>query len=193
MTIQLHTIADHAAYQLNLYNLLVKVEDKRYGAYVIANLKTGVLEPHIGVGFKITEDPALREVILAFGINPTRDGLTTAQQAKEIYYRDLIRQKVKGSFANDAALQSALDQIMYNRSIDTVYNGTTFNRQPTFRFNQNDNDAQLKDAFNEVILEYEGRVDNWLGGDADSYETIMFGPGITPKNDASIDRYRRAA
>ena len=55
MTIQLHTIVDHADYRLKLYNLLVKVEFLVRTAYLVPNLTTGILEPHIGIGFLITK------------------------------------------------------------------------------------------------------------------------------------------
>ena len=64
---------------------------------------------------------------------------------------------------------------MYDRSIDPIYNGTAFTRQSRFVFDPSNNDAQVKEAYNEIIGEYEQRVSNWFGSavfDTDSSERI---------------------
>ena len=174
MTIQLHTIVDHADYRLKLYNLLVKVEFLVRTAYLVPNHTTKILEPHIGIGFLITKNPGLTAVIRAFGINPNNDALTPIQRARESYYADLITQTVQESFANKGALQQALNAIMDARFKENSVYGD-FVRQEKFEFNPANDDAQVKGAYNEIIGIYELRVRNWFGSaafDTDSNERI---------------------
>ncbi len=166
--IQFNEIMDLTAYQQQLFTFLKNVEGVEYPVYLDSS---ATKNPTIGIGFNLRDDFVLINVLKAFGLDPTRGGLAAAEQAREQYYADRVRDIVALSYATAGAYQTALDQIMYDRSIDPVLSSLGA-RQPTFTFSTIDSDAQLKQAFDLIISKYEERVNDWLVGIPNSSERL---------------------
>lgn len=131
MAIEWKQILDSTLYYQLLYDALKKFESVNPIPHLVKEV------PHIGLGFNITENPARDAVILALGINPFSPELNETQAAREDHYANLIRTALdptKSTYSTNDALQSALDGIMRARSIDSVYEGSTFSRPDTFQF-----------------------------------------------------------
>jgi hypothetical protein len=126
--------------------------------------------PTIGIGFNLR---AYMDVVArVFGVDPNdlinRDAAT---RERDSYYLGLLREAANRSYANDAALQAALDEIMVLRADDPFVNLP--NKPRTFQFDGT-TDPRIRQAFDVIVKTIEDQIDLWLPGliPADSHERM---------------------
>lgn len=171
--ISYNEIQDPTEYNNYLYNFLAVVEGLRYDAY---SDPKGI--PSNGVGFNLRDEFVLSQVLIVFGVQPSKFAVGTVERQQEEYYVSLIRQAAAQTYntgtqaERDAAVQRALDEVMELRAADPFLDSIA-NRRTTFDFTDADgnySEELVRQAYDLVISEYEKRVNNWLGS---ANETIV--------------------
>jgi Ca2+-binding RTX toxin-like protein len=143
-------------YSQERYNFLKDVEGYRDRVYVVPgeNIAT------IGVGINLNaSDANLNAVLQALGFDLNGTQLSGDAWTAEQYYIQQIRSAVAATYANNSAVQTALDAIMQNRAADSRFS-SSFNRRTIFRFND---ETESKNAFDAIIPRYEARLNSKLG------------------------------
>lgn len=161
-------INDEQIYQQLRYDLLVDVEESGDPKELPYSDPVGI--PTIGVGFNLRE-PEVRDAILdSFGFNTVNPS-----QAEHGYITQIEtaagQTYLTGTQAErNAAVQEALNTIMYNRSIDpeiTVPEGET--KRPAFEFND---ETEIRSVFDALIGGYENNINEWIPGIPNSEERV---------------------
>lgn len=161
-----HEIIDPAIYSARRFTELSASE----GTKPLPYLDTKGI-PSVGIGFNLRAGTVRTAVFQAMGINaqdPRLAGNAAAQVAEQGYINQLTA-AVQATYANDAALQQALNNILIARSIDPLLAGqayiasrNSFEMQP----------QEIRTTFDQIIPDYENLVDQWVPGIPTSNERL---------------------
>ncbi|MDI6728498.1 MAG: calcium-binding protein [Thermodesulfovibrionales bacterium] len=142
-------------YAQERYDFLKAVEGRELRVY-----RDSIGIPTIGVGINLNASPDnLNAVLQQLGFDLNGTQLSGNAWTAEQYYIQQIRNAVATTYAEDSAVQTALDTIMRNRAADSRYS-SSFSRRTIFQFND---ETESKNAFDTIITGYEARVDSKLG------------------------------
>jgi len=141
-------------YAQERYDFLKGVEGRELRVY-----RDSIGIPTIGVGINLQESANLNAVLQQLGFDLNGTQLSGNAWTAEQYYIQQIRSAVGNTYADNNAVQTALDTIMRNRAADSRYSAS-FNRRTIFQF---DNETESKNAFDAIIPRYEDRVNSKLG------------------------------
>ena len=110
-------------------------------------------------------------VARVFGVNPNDNTHDATTRKRDSYYLVLLRAAANRSYANNTALQAALDEVMRLRADDPFVN--VANKPRTFAFSGT-TDPKIRQVFDEIVERYENQVNLWLPGliPADSNERV---------------------
>ena len=156
--IRLHTITGYAD---ALYSFLMNLE--------CLDKVNGDLKPYydskklvtIGIGFNVEGNPlALNIVLKAFGIDPSRTGLSAEAIAAENEYLSKINAEITKNYADDLTLQQALNAIMAQRAADSRLSALPSSAKRT-EFNFADGN-EIRAAYDQLIPHYEQIVTDWM-------------------------------
>ena len=119
MAIASHTLAPADYIDLR-YNSLRKIEGYTY----LPTFVQGV--PHIGIGFNLQDEDVFNAVLKVLGVDPTRPNLSDVEIQKENTWISLLRQAMFTPFSDSSSLQSGLNTIMLDRTLDFADGRQTF-------------------------------------------------------------------
>ncbi|WP_310599361.1 calcium-binding protein, partial [Desulfobulbus sp.] len=140
------------AYKALRYQVLVNVEESGDPSETPYRDSKGI--PTIGIGFNLRTRSVRIEVLRELGL------MVTDPSPAERQYLNEIEAIVNTNYASNAALRTALNNVMSRRFNDV--NIPTENRtHATFEFA---NDGEIRKVFDTLIEEYENQVDSRLAG-----------------------------
>jgi hypothetical protein len=171
--LRFNKLAD-AEYGVQRFRFIKQVEGCERGLY----LSSG--EPTIGVGFNLRDNNIRGQVLDYFGIRSQSSGLSPEARAVEQDYHDridaLVRQQHPASGAE--SLRNQVNPIMAHRAANPALQSLP-RRRPSFEF---DDQNDVRQLFDQVVQNYENRVDTWLPDIPLSRERIaLFSLGFNTK------------
>lgn len=131
--------------------------------------------PAIGVGFDLTDLGTFTTVAKSFGVDPGNPALGAIARAREqLYLRELFVAANRSYFGTakverEAAMQNALDAKMAERACDPF---VCLSNKPALFLYDTDPDPRIRQVFDRIVEEFEGRVEEWLPGIPESKERI---------------------
>lgn len=126
--------------------------------------------PTIGVGFNLQSQNVREAVLAAFGLDPNSTNLSEQSYVTQI--ANAVSQTYGGTTQaeRDAALQAALNAIMFNRANDdSVPAPASGIKRDSFTFTD---ESEIRNVFDTLIGQYEAAVDEWLPDIPDSSERV---------------------